>query len=33
MVVEGFFAELFDRIPLEDVRARLHGDVDRKMVQ
>ena len=33
MVVEGFFAELFDRVPLEDVRARLHGDVDRKMVQ
>ena len=33
MVVEGFFAELFDRVPLEDVRARLRGDVDRKMVQ
>jgi Fe-S cluster assembly protein SufD len=33
MVVEGFFAELVDRIPLEDVRARLRGDVDRKMVQ
>jgi len=33
MVVEGFFAELVDRIPLEGVRARLRGDVDRKMVQ
>jgi len=33
MVVEGFFAELVDRIPLEDVRVRLRGDVDRKMVQ
>lgn len=33
MVVEGFFAELVDRIPLEEVRARLRGDVDRKMVQ
>lgn len=33
MVVEGFFAELFDRIPLEDVRHRLQQDVDRKMVQ
>ena len=33
MVVEGFFAELVDRIPLDAVRARLRGDVDRKMVQ
>lgn len=33
MVVEGFFAELFDRVPLENVRLRLQQDVDRKMVQ
>lgn len=33
MVVEGFFAELVDRIPLEGVQRRLRGDVDRKMVQ
>lgn len=33
MVVEGFFAELFDRVPLPEVRARLQQDVDRKMVQ
>ncbi len=33
MVVEGFFAELFDRLPLPEVRQRLRQDVDRKMVQ
>lgn len=33
MVVEGFFSELVDRMPLDAVQARLRGDVDRKMVQ
>ena len=33
MVVEGFFAELLDRVPLADVRASIAQDVDRKMVQ
>lgn len=33
MVVEGFFAELFDRVPLDHVRVGLQQDVDRKMVQ
>lgn len=33
MVVEGFFAELLDRVPLADVRAAIAQDVDRKMVQ
>jgi len=33
MVVEGFFAELFDRVPLPGVRMALQQDIDRKMVQ
>ncbi|HXF82153.1 MAG TPA: Fe-S cluster assembly protein SufD [bacterium] len=33
MVVEGFFAELLDRVPLADVREAISQDVDRKMVQ
>ncbi|OFX14709.1 MAG: Fe-S cluster assembly protein SufD [Armatimonadetes bacterium RBG_19FT_COMBO_69_19] len=33
MVVEGFFAEVLDRVPLPDVRTALQQDVDRKMVQ
>jgi len=33
MVVEGFFAELFDRVPLPEVRSALQQDIDRKMVQ
>ncbi|MDQ7842424.1 MAG: Fe-S cluster assembly protein SufD [Armatimonadota bacterium] len=33
MVVEGFFAELFDRVPLPEVRSALEQDIDRKMVQ
>jgi len=33
MVVEGFFAELFDRVPLDAVRRALQQDIDRKMVQ
>ena len=31
MVVEGFFAELLDRVPLEPLRARLMGEIERKM--
>ncbi len=31
MVVEGFFAELLDRIPLEHLRARLLGEIEAKM--
>lgn len=31
MVVEGFFAELFDRVPLERVGAQLHAAVAEKM--
>ncbi|MGH2424825.1 MAG: Fe-S cluster assembly protein SufD [bacterium] len=31
MVVEGFFAELFDRVPLERVGAQLHAAVAAKM--
>jgi Fe-S cluster assembly protein SufD len=33
MVVEGFFAELLDRVPLPEVRTGVEQDVDRKMVQ
>ncbi len=31
MVVEGFFTELLDRVPLEHLRVRLQGDIERKM--
>jgi len=31
MVVEGFFAELLDRVPLDDLRARLQREIDQKM--
>ncbi len=31
MVVEGFFAELLDRIPLEHLRARLLDEIEAKM--
>ncbi len=33
MMVDGFLAEIFDRIPLEMVRARLSRTVERKMEQ
>lgn len=33
MVVEGFFAELFDRVPLERTKARLQAAVAAKMVE
>lgn len=32
MMVDGFFAEIFDRIPLEMVRQRLGEAIERKMV-
>lgn len=31
MVVEGFFAELLDRVPLDPLRTRLMGEIERKM--
>lgn len=31
MVVEGFFAELFDRVPLEQVRGRLLREIEARM--
>jgi Fe-S cluster assembly protein SufD len=31
MVVEGFFAELLDRVPLEALRERLRGDIAARM--
>jgi len=31
MVVEGFFAELLDRVPLEPLRERLRGDIATRM--
>lgn len=33
MVVEGFFAELLDRVPLPDLRARLLREIERKMTE
>jgi len=33
MVVEGFFAELLDRVPLEDLRARLQREIEQKMAE
>lgn len=33
MVVEGFFAELFDRVPLERLRERLQREINARMVQ
>lgn len=32
MVVEGFFAELLDRVPLERLRGRLQQDIEARMV-
>jgi len=32
MVVEGFFAELLDRVPLEHLRSRLQREIEQKMV-
>lgn len=33
MVVEGFFTELFDRVPLEAVRQRLQREIEARMVE
>ena len=33
MVVEGFFAELLDRVPLDDLRARLQWEIEQKMAE
>ncbi len=33
MVVEGFFTELLDRVPLENLRERLQGEIERKMAE
>ncbi len=33
MVVEGFFAEIFDRVPLEQVKEGLRREIKTKMVQ
>jgi Fe-S cluster assembly protein SufD len=30
-VVEGFFAELLDRVPLERLRQRLQQDIEARM--
>jgi Fe-S cluster assembly protein SufD len=32
MMVDGFFAEIFDRIPLDLIRQRLSETIERKMV-
>jgi Fe-S cluster assembly protein SufD len=31
MMVDGFFAEIFDRIPLDMIRERLSRAIERKM--
>jgi Fe-S cluster assembly protein SufD len=31
MIVQGFFEEVIDRIPVEGVKARLEGEIARKV--